>query len=233
MSKLEFLEVTRNFKSYYKTLRDVNYYLVSDFDKEELQTASQIITKLIFGFIRMNGTTFREMNPEQYEREFQMFHNDFLNIIQNSGENNVEFDDFAALLDELIGIADHRMNALGKIKKTKQEAVIQSDEIVDQVIEKEIELKPVVIIEDNVGKIVESNNESAVVEVISDVVEEITSEIDQVPVEMVEVSVDSAEVSGEVKREISGELNDVDADFEEMNESDDLYHFRPRRKRYR
>jgi seryl-tRNA synthetase len=234
MSKLEFLEVTRNFRSYYKTLRDVNYYLSSDFDKEKLQAVSQVITKLIFGFIRMNGTTLREMNPDQYEREYQMFQDDFLNIIQNSGENNVDFDDFADLLDELIEIANHRMNALRKVQKTKQESVRINEDIINQVVANEVEINTDDLINDEIVKmIVESNNVSDEIKEINDVVDEITAEVEEIVDEVEKVSVIVEEASVEVEEETNGELEDVDPDFEEVNESDDMYHFRPRRKRYR
>jgi hypothetical protein len=133
MSNLEFLEISRNFKSYYRTLRDVHYYLTNDseLNKEELKAVTKVLSKLIYGFIRIKGTSFREMDREQFEQEFNLFHQDFLNIIQNSGENNVEFDQFSALIDEIIGIAVKRTIALGKIKKLKQKLVQEEEEIAD------------------------------------------------------------------------------------------------------
>ncbi|MFL6555106.1 MAG: hypothetical protein ACJ8MO_03185, partial [Bacillus sp. (in: firmicutes)] len=103
MSNLEFLEVSQNFKSYYRTLRDVHYYLTNDSEvsQEELQAVSKVLSKLIYGFIPIKGTSFREMDREQFELEFNLFHQDFLNVIKNSGENNVEFDQFTALIDEI------------------------------------------------------------------------------------------------------------------------------------
>jgi archaellum component FlaC len=261
MSTLEFLEVTRNFKSYYKTLCDVNYYLSSDFDKEKLRAASQVISKLIFGFIQMKETTFRDMTPYQYNKEYQMFQDDFLTIIQNSGENNADFDDFTELLDELIGIANHRMNALGKIKQTKQEPVSQSEEeSVSQVMENEVELSHVLVNED-VAEIVEEmnnvsaeiENSSAEVDEISDGVEDLNTEVEEISDEVENTSTEVDEISDEVENksdhveEVSTIVEEasaqdekvdknpdvVDADFEDVNESDDYYHFRPRRKRYR
>ncbi|MEH6908383.1 hypothetical protein, partial [Neobacillus drentensis] len=96
MGNLDFLEISRNFKSYYQTLRDVHYYLTNDSEvkQEELEAVSKLLSKLIYGFIRIKGISFREMDREQFEQEFNLFHQDFLNIIQKSGENNVEFDQF-------------------------------------------------------------------------------------------------------------------------------------------
>ncbi len=133
MSKLDFLEISRNFKSYYRTLRDVHYYLTNDSELSplELQAVSKVLSKLIYGFIRIKGTSFREMDREQFEQEFNLFHQDFLNVIQNSGENNVAFNQFTALIDEIIGIAVKRTIALGKIKKVKQESLFEDEEIAE------------------------------------------------------------------------------------------------------
>ncbi|MEH7502669.1 hypothetical protein V7152_11735 [Neobacillus drentensis] len=133
MSKLDFLEISRNFKSYYRTLRDVHFYLTNDSELSplELQAVSKVLSKLIYGFIRIKGTSFREMDREQFEQEFNLFHQDFLNVIQNSGENNVAFNQFTALIDEIIGIAVKRTIALGKIKKVKQESLIEDEEMAE------------------------------------------------------------------------------------------------------
>ena len=227
MGKLEFLEVTRNFKSYYKTLRDVNYYLVSDFDNEKLQATSQVLTKLIFGFIRMKGTTFREMTPDQYEKEFQMFQDDFLNIIQISGENNVDFDDFAVLLDELISIANHRTDTLRKIRKTKQEIVSEFEEVESQVIENEVALDNVdALADEDVDAPVDAPaDEVEAVSILSNEAEERTDIVE-------EISTVVQEASNQVDVE-NHSIEDENDDLEELNESEDIYHFRPRRRRNR
>ncbi|MEH7334408.1 hypothetical protein V7161_17320 [Neobacillus drentensis] len=164
MSKLEFLEANRNFKSYYKTLRDLNNFLSSS---PELQAANQAITQLIFEFIRINGVTFRQMDSSQFEREYQIFQEDFLNVILNSGENNVDFNRFAALLDEIIGIANLRQDALGKIQRTKQESPLgeddeeSSDEAIDINVETQTEITEILstsVVDTNE----ENNNDPAV-----------------------------------------------------------------------
>jgi hypothetical protein len=172
MSNFDFLQISRNFKSYYQTLRDVHYYLTNDSDlsEEELQAVSKVLSKLIYGFIRIKGTSFREMDSEQFEQEFNLFHQDFLKVIQTSGENNVDFDQFTALIDEIIGIAVMRTNALGKIIKVKQQSLVEDDEM-DEVTEDEAELSN--DNEDNVA------DEEVVVEVI-EVIDEIKEEIPEV-----------------------------------------------------
>ncbi|MEH7377712.1 hypothetical protein [Neobacillus drentensis] len=172
MSNFDFLQISRNFKSYYQTLRDVHYYLTNDSDlsEEELQAVSKVLSKLIYGFIRIKGTSFREMDREQFEQEFNLFHQDFLKVIQTSGENYVDFDQFTALIDEIIGIAVKRTNALGKIIKVKQQPLIEDDEIIE-VTEDEAQLSNEN--EDDVA------DEEVVVDVI-EVMDEIKEEVPEV-----------------------------------------------------
>jgi len=184
MSKLEFLEISRNFTSYYRTLRDIHYYLSNDSElsQEELQAVSKVLSKLIYGFIRIKGTYFREMDREQFEQEFNLFHQDFLNVIQNSGENNVDFDQFTALVDELIGIAVKRTNALGKIKKVKQVWSFENDEIAE--------------ITDDESQ---SGNEDEDNFTFDKVVDEVVVDVSEVNNEIKEVVVDVSEVNDEIK----------------------------------
>ncbi|PGY08096.1 hypothetical protein [Bacillus sp. AFS031507] len=172
MSNFDFLQISRNFKSYYQTLRDVHYYLTNDSDlsEEELQAVSKVLSKLIYGFIRIKGTSFREMDREQFEQEFNLFHQDFLKVIQTSGENYVDFDQFTALIDEIIGIAVKRTNALGKIIRVKQQPLIEDDEMLE-VTEDEAQLS-------NENEDVVADEE-VVVEVI-EVMDEIKEEVSEV-----------------------------------------------------
>ena len=172
MSNLDFLEISRNFKSYYQALRDAHYFLRNDPDlsQEELQAVTKVLSKLIYGFIRIKGVSFREMDREQFKQEFNLFHQDFLNVIQNSGENNVEFEQFAALMDEIISIAVMRTIALGKIEKVKQQSLFENVEI-DEVTD-EIELDELTDdIELDLSS--EDENNDAGEEMVEDMVEEI------------------------------------------------------------
>ncbi|WHY64804.1 hypothetical protein [Neobacillus sp. SuZ13] len=172
MSNLDFLEISRNFKSYYQALRDAHYFLRNDPDlsQEELQAVTKVLSKLIYGFIRIRGVSFRDMNREQFKQEFNLFHQDFLNVIQNSGENNVEFEQFAALMDEIISIAVMRTIALGKIEKVKQQSLFENVEI-DEVTD-EIELDELTDdIELDLSS--EDENNDAGEEMVEDMVEEI------------------------------------------------------------
>ncbi|WP_026567438.1 hypothetical protein [Bacillus sp. UNC41MFS5] len=191
MSNLDFLEISRNFKSYYRALRDAHYYLRNDSElsQEELQAVTKVLSKLIYGFIRIKGISFREMDREQFEQEFNLFHQDFLNVIQNSGENNVDFDQFTALMDEIIGIAIMRTIALGKIAKVKQQSLFEDVEV-DEVLE-DVEVD----------------------EVLDDV--EVDEVLDDVEVDEVLDDVEVDEVLDDVELELSNEDENNDA-VEEM-----------------
>jgi hypothetical protein len=196
MTKLDFLEVNRNFRSYYKTLRDVNYYLGnSELGQEKINATTTVITKLIFDFIRTSGSTFREMDQEKFEIEYEMFHDDFLRIIENSGVNNVDFDEFAGLLDELIGIVNHRMTALGKIKTTIQDMKLSKED--NEAIE-DIQDLPIT------QMVIEKKTPLAAPEPIKNVTEK----------------------APELEEEI-------DEEDESTFEGDDVFHYRPKRRRYR
>ncbi|WP_413299234.1 hypothetical protein AA0X95_15295 [Bacillus sp. 1P10SD] len=239
MSKLNYLEITRNFKSYYQTLRDINYYLNSDseVDRVKLQATSSVISKLILGFIRTNGTSFREMEREQYEKEFLIFYDDFLSAIQNSGENNVDFEQFTALIDEIIGIAVKRKEALDKIQKEKLGTSVENEEVIED--------------EDNNfsnidNELLTNNVVSETDVLVNDKIDNLTVEDDQqevVDIKIVEV-VAEVENGNEVVNFSDEEDRNLDSDMGFRNrdkldgninvfESDDNYRFRPRKKRFR
>jgi hypothetical protein len=262
MSKLDFLEISRYFKGYYRTLRDVHYYLTNDSEvsPEELQAVSKVLSKLIYGFIRVNGKAFREMDSEQYDQQFHLFHQDFLSVIQNSGENNVDFDQFTSLIDEILEIAVMRINALGKIRRGNQEQVPENNEmteaaddktessnehetdadddeevIVDEVKEADEEEK---IVEEEAVTLVENVN--ALVISVSPGVDETLPEpeiIQEVkPALDVTFDVEAAE-SAEPVEEVKVQTDFVDAgpitnNFNDY-ESSDHFRFRPRRRKNR
>ncbi|SMQ79754.1 hypothetical protein SAMN05444673_3785 [Bacillus sp. OV166] len=204
MSNFDFLQISRNFKSYYQTLRDVHYYLTNDSDlsEEELQAVSKVLSKLIYGFIRIKGTSFREMDREQFEQEFNLFHQDFLKVIQTSGENYVDFDQFTALIDEIIGIAVKRTNALGKIIRVKQQPLIEDDEMLE-VTEDEAQLS-------NENEDVVADEE-VVVEVI-DVMDEIKEEVPEVRTHSTELKTFNTEL-----KSFSTELKSFSTDDETLS----------------
>lgn len=224
MSKLDYLEITRNFRSYYQTLRDANYYLHSDseVDHDKLNTTTSVLSKLILGFIRTNGTSFREMEREQYEKDFQMFYEDFLSVIQNSGENNVDFDHFTSLIDEIIGIAIKRRNALEKIQKEKLGI---SEENEDELEEFENQLS------DSTEQAITAKVEEAI---IGDEKVNTTNKSDSVTVAE-EINLTEDVLGSDDVEDIKEPFSNQDSDGLNGNvyESDDNYRFRPKRKRFR
>jgi hypothetical protein len=219
MGNLDFLEISRNFKSYYQTLRDVHYYLTNDSEvkQEELEAVSKLLSKLIYGFIRIKGISFREMDREQFEQEFNLFHQDFLNIIQKSGENNVEFDQFTALIDEIIGIAVKRTIALGKIKKVKQELLLEEEEIAE-VDDSESELS--YEDEDNVTE------DEVVDDFIGgmDEIKEAVSEVETLSTEVRYFSTDAVTLSNEVRpfsTDVATLTNEIEVIFYEIENAED------------
>ncbi|WML60535.1 hypothetical protein [Neobacillus sp. PS2-9] len=237
MSKLIYLEITRNFKSYYQTLRDINYYLNSDseVDQVKLQATSSVISKLILGFIRTNGKSFREMDREQYEKEFLIFYDDFLSVIQNSGENNVDFEQFAALIDEIIGIAVRRKDALDKIQKEKLGTSVENEEVIEEVGDHFSNIDEELLANKEVSKAnvpVDDKIDNIIVE------DQKQEEVDNKNVEVeIENESDDANLVEEEDRDLDsamGYRNNENLDGTiNVFESDDNYRFRPRKKRFR
>jgi len=237
MSKLKYLEITRNFKSYYQTLRDINYYLNSDseVDQVKLQATSSVISKLILGFIRTNGKSFREMDREQYEKEFLIFYDDFLSVIQNSGENNVDFEQFAALIDEIIGIAVRRKDTLDKIQKEKLGTSVENEEVIEEEGDNSTNIDDELLTNKEVSEAdvpVDDKTDSIIVE------DHTQEEIDNIKLEVeVEDGSGDANFVEEEDRKLDSDMGYRDKENLDGNinvfESDDNYRFRPRKKRFR
>jgi hypothetical protein len=237
MSKLNYLEITWNFKSYYQTLRDINYYLNSDaeVDHVKLKATSSVISKLILGFIRTNGTSFREMNREKYEKEFLIFYDDFLSVIQNSGENNVDFEQFTALIDEIIGIAVRRKDALDKIQKEKLGTSVENEEVIEEEGDHFSNIDEELLANKEVSKAdvpVDDKIDNIIVE------DQKQEEVDNKNVEVeIENGSDDANFVEEEDRDLDSEMGyrnneNLDGNIN-VFESDDNYRFRPRKKRFR
>ncbi|MEH6908202.1 hypothetical protein, partial [Neobacillus drentensis] len=165
----------------------------------------------------IKGISFREMDREQFEQEFNLFHQDFLNIIQKSGENNVEFDQFTALIDEIIGIAVKRTIALGKIKKVKQELLLEEEEIAE-VDDSESELS--YEDEDNVTE------DEVVDDFIGgmDEIKEAVSEVETLSTEVRYFSTDAVTLSNEVRpfsTDVATLNNEIEVIFYEIENAED------------
>ncbi|MFE8699374.1 hypothetical protein ACFYKX_01925 [Cytobacillus sp. FJAT-54145] len=148
MAELKYLQIDDNLESYYITLCDIYFYHVSQSSSEDekTKTAGTIdqISSLIFHAITVGGTTIREMDNEKYEKEYKRFYNDIMSAIKECSENDVVFDSFLEIIDEIVGAALKLASAfekLGKIKEENQEATdIETEEKEDEeeVVEEEI-----------------------------------------------------------------------------------------------
>lgn len=234
MSNLDFLEVNQNFKSYYQTLRDANYYFRN---RPEIQGLNQIIGELLLNFIGLNDTTFRDMNPEEYERVYRIFEDDFLDVIKNSALNNDDFQIFAGLIDEIIGIARMRANALQKINRRDREDLLEDVEIIisqnadDD--DEDLSNGPseiYVTISDENNECEDSNSEESFEELDEYILDEQNNEEDiEVEAELneIEINGDAVESNEIISDEDAAESNEIffdeaAAEFDEMLDSENM-----------
>jgi glutamine synthetase type III len=112
--------------SYYVTLCHVYYFHVGENDsekeKQQAEATIETISSLIFHAINIEGTTIREMDNEQYVREFKRFYNDIIEAIQECCKNEVDYDVFLEIIDEIIGAARKIATALHKLQSIKVES---------------------------------------------------------------------------------------------------------------
>jgi hypothetical protein len=134
MAKLNYLQLDddQQLFSYYITLCHVYYFNVSDENTEkENQVAEgtvETISSLIFHAINIQGTTIREMDNDTYEKEYKRFYNDIMNAIKECCKNEVDFNDFLEILDEILGAAIKLATAFQKLESVKDEMINEEDE---------------------------------------------------------------------------------------------------------
>jgi hypothetical protein len=216
MSNLDFLEVNPNFKIYYQTLRDANYYFRN---RPELLGTNQIIAELLLNFIGVNGTTFRDMNPEEYERDYRIFEDDFLDVIENSALNNVEFQTFAGLIDEIIGIARMRANALQKMNRRNEDNLLEDVEIVMVPNDEDLPNGPseiYVTISDGNNLVEDENDEESVVEMNQYILDDQNDE--ESFVEMNQVILNDQNDEEDVEEFVEEDVDEDVEDPAELNE---------------
>jgi hypothetical protein len=126
MAKLNYVQVDEDdhLNSYYITLCHVYYFNVSEdnSEKEKLQAEGTIetLSSLIFHAINIEGTTIREMEISQYEREYKRFYNDIMMAIKECTKNGIEYDDFLLIMDEIVGAAISLARAFEKLETVKE-----------------------------------------------------------------------------------------------------------------
>jgi glutamine synthetase type III len=127
MANLKHLKIDNDdtLSSYYITLCHVYYFHVSDdnSEKEKLQAESTIetICSLLFHAINIEGTTIREMDNERYVKEYKRFYNDIIDAIRECSKNEVDFEIFIEIIDDIIGAALTLANAFHKLHSVKVE----------------------------------------------------------------------------------------------------------------
>jgi L-rhamnose mutarotase len=111
--------------SYYLTLCHVYYFHVSDDNSEEEKLRAEgtieTICSLLFHAINIEGTTIREMDNERYVKEHKRFYNDIIDTIRECSRNEVDFEIFLEILDDIIGAALTLANAFQKLQSVKED----------------------------------------------------------------------------------------------------------------
>ncbi|MHC0037034.1 hypothetical protein [Pseudoneobacillus sp. C159] len=113
--------------SYYVTLCHVYYFHVeednSEKEKQQAESTIETISSLIFHAINIEGTTIREMDNQQYVQEYKRFYNDLIGAIQDCCKNEVDYEVFLEIIDEIIGAARKIAKAYQKLESIKVETV--------------------------------------------------------------------------------------------------------------
>jgi glutamine synthetase type III len=133
MANLNHLQIDNDdpLQSYYITLCHVYYFHVSEenSEKEKLQAEGTIetISSLLFHAINIEGITIREMDNERYVKEYKRFYNDIIDAIQECCKNEVDFEVFLEIIDEIIGAALTLASAFQKLQSVKEEYIEEVD----------------------------------------------------------------------------------------------------------
>jgi CRISPR/Cas system-associated endonuclease Cas3-HD len=111
--------------SYYLTLCHVYYFYVIDNneskeEKGKTEGTVEMICSLIFHAINIEGTTIREMDTEEYNKKYKRFYHDMITVIKECCKNEVEYEDFLEILDEIVGAAIKIASAFEKLYSLKE-----------------------------------------------------------------------------------------------------------------
>jgi glutamine synthetase type III len=141
MANLKHLQIDHDdpLNSYYITLCHVYYFHVTDenSEKEKHQAEGTIetICSLLFHAINIEGTTIREMDNERYVKEYKRFYNDIIDAIRECCKNEVDFEIFLEIIDEIIGAALTLANAFNKLQSEKEKYM--EEVVVDEALKEE------------------------------------------------------------------------------------------------
>jgi glutamine synthetase type III len=133
MANLKHLQIDNDdpLNSYYITLCHVYYFHVSDdnseSEKQKADDTIETICSLLFHAINIEGTTIREMDNEIYVKQYKRFYNDIIDAIQECSKNEVDFEVFLEIIDEIIGAATTLANAFNKLQSVKEEYIEEEE----------------------------------------------------------------------------------------------------------
>jgi glutamine synthetase type III len=141
MANLKHLQIDHDdpLNSYYITLCHVYYFHVtvenSEKEKHQAEGTIETICSLLFHAINIEGTTIREMDNERYVKEYKRFYNDIIDAIRECCKNEVDFEIFLEIIDEIIGAALTLANAFNKLQNEKEKYM--EEVVVDEALKEE------------------------------------------------------------------------------------------------
>ncbi|GHI00403.1 hypothetical protein [Neobacillus kokaensis] len=135
MAKLKYLEPTELLEKIYSTLcseyEDAQHY-ENEPDKEEIRVTKSRLTKKIFNEFVVDEEYFLTMDKETFNERYHLYEDDFLRLIRKCSENNVDYETFTQIIDDLIASAKFRLHAFeqlsDEIQKLQEAVEEESDE---------------------------------------------------------------------------------------------------------
>ncbi|WP_462410849.1 hypothetical protein [Neobacillus sp. Marseille-QA0830] len=122
--ELNYLSPTKLLEDIYLTLcsvyEDEQHY--SEEEKKAIQVTKEHLTKKVMNEFVVDEEYFLTMDPNDFKKGYGMLEHDFINLIKGCSENNIDYDSFLQVMDQLISSAKMRMNAYDLLNERIQEA---------------------------------------------------------------------------------------------------------------
>lgn len=127
---LNYLAPTKLLEDIYLTLcsvyADEQHY--SDEEKAAIEVTKEHLTKKVMNELVVDEEYFLTMDPLDFEKDYGMLQHDFIHLIKGCSENNLDYDSFLQIMDQLISCAKMRMNAYELLDEKIQETKVQEAE---------------------------------------------------------------------------------------------------------
>ncbi|WP_251548694.1 hypothetical protein [Neobacillus muris] len=127
---LNYLAPTKLLEDIYLTLcsvyEDEQHY--SEEEKKAIQVTKEHLTKKVMNEFVVDEEYFLTMDPNAFEKGYGMLQHDFIHLIKGCSENNLDYDSFLQIMDQLISCAKMRMNAYELLDEKIQETKVQEAE---------------------------------------------------------------------------------------------------------